>query len=357
MTTTTTPWRAPMPSFYDAANAAKWSYNPDLANLFTEAQDWRSSIRPASTDRRRVCLLPIDMQKDFCFPEGTLYVGGRSGAGAIDDSRRVAEFIYRNLGTISAIRPSFDTHLPVQIFFPTFLNKADGTPIDPHTDVPHASLEKGEFSVSPRAAASLGLDYTWLCQYALHYTKELEKPDSASGQKYVLRIWPFHCMLGMPGHSLVGVVEEAAAFHAFARGTQLFPEVKGGNPLTENYSILRPEVLVAHDGRVIAQKNTRFVQTLLEYDYVIICGQASSHCVKSTIGDLLAEILAKDPALARKVYVMEDCMSPVAVPDGKGGFYADFTADADAALKRFADAGMHVVKSTDPLDTWPDLDL
>ncbi|MDO8408070.1 MAG: nicotinamidase [bacterium] len=362
MTTTTatrfaTPWRAPTPSFFNPDNASRWDHGPDLQALFTEALDWRKSVRSATSDRKRVCLLPIDMQKDFCFPEGTLYVGGRSGTGAIDDSRRLAEFIYRNLGVITAIRPSFDTHLSVQIFFPTFFNTADGKPVAPHTDITHQSLLKGEFSVSPAAAAALGLDYNWLCQYALHYTSELEKPNPQTGQKYCLRIWPFHCMLGMPGHSLVGVVEEAAMFHAFVRGTQLHPEVKGGNPLTENYSILRPEVLLAHDGQVIAQKNTKVIQTLLNYDYVFILGQAASHCVKSTIDDLLYEIMQKDPALARKVYVMADCMSAVAVPDGKGGFYADFTDEATAALKRFADAGMHVVKSTDSLDSWPDLVL
>ncbi|HZI05813.1 MAG TPA: nicotinamidase, partial [Archangium sp.] len=84
-------------------------------------------------------------------------------------------------------------------------------------------------------------------------------------------------------------------------------------------------------------------------------GQAASHCVKSSIDDLLGEILAQDAALARKVYLLTDCMSAVTVPDGKGGFAADFTPQAESALKRFADAGMHLVKSTDPLASWPDL--
>jgi nicotinamidase-related amidase len=77
--------------------------------------------------------------------------------------------------------------------------------------------------------------------------------------------------------------------------------------------------------------------------------------VKSSIDDLLGEIVAQDPALARKVYLLTDCMSAVTVPDGKGGFFADFTPQADAALARFANAGMHLVKSTDPLASWPDL--
>ena len=59
----------------------------------------------------------------------------------------------------------------------------------------------------------------------------------------------------------------------------------------------------------------------------------------------------------RKVYVLEDCMSAVAVPDGKGGFAADFTPQAEAALEQFRKAGMHVVKSTDPIESWPDVQL
>jgi hypothetical protein len=45
-------------------------------------------------------------------------------------------------------------------------------------------------------------------------------------------------------------------------------------------------------------------------------------------------------------------MSSVAVPDGKGGFVADFTDEAKKAFDRFANAGMHLVRSTDPIESW-----
>jgi nicotinamidase-related amidase len=47
---------------------------------------------------------------------------------------------------------------------------------------------------------------------------------------------------------------------------------------------------------------------------VIIAGQAKSHCVAWTIDDLLTEIQSQDPSLAQKVYLLEDCSSPVVVP-------------------------------------------
>jgi nicotinamidase-related amidase len=120
--------------------------------------------------------------------------------------------------------------------------------------------------------------------------------------------------------------------------------------LTENYSVLSPEVLDSADGQPIAQKNARFIKKLLEFDAVLIAGQAKSHCVAWSIDDLLSEIVEYDPQLARKVYLLEDCTSPVVVPG-----IVDFTEQADAAFQRFAEAGMHVVRSTTPMASWPDL--
>ena len=84
----------PVPAFYDPENARRWSYRPDPQALFEEAGRWRSryAIPPSGGDRRKVHLLLVDAQKDFCFPEGTLYVGGRSGTGAMDDNDRIARF-------------------------------------------------------------------------------------------------------------------------------------------------------------------------------------------------------------------------------------------------------------------------
>ena len=56
----------------------------------------------------------------------------------------------------------------------------------------------------------------------------------------------------------------------------------------------------------------------------------------------------EDEELAKKVYLLEDCTSPVVIP----GVY-DYTDDANAAFERFRDAGMHVVQSTDQIDDWP----
>jgi nicotinamidase-related amidase len=148
-------------------------------------------------------------------------------------------------------------------------------------------------------------------------------------------------MLGGIGHALVSAVEEAVFFHCIARHSQTQFEIKGNNPLTEHYSILRPEVLEGADGYPIAQKNMHLIQQLLDFDVVIIAGQAKSHCIAWTVDDLLNEIQQVDPSLAKKVYLLEDCTSPVVVSG-----VVDYTEQADAAFERFAASGMHLIKST-----------
>ncbi len=344
----------PIPAHYQSDQAARFHYRPDEQALLAAAEAWRTQhgLLPAAADRRRVHLLLIDLQKDFCFPEGSLYVGGRSGRGALEDSDRVARFIYRNLGRISDLTCTLDTHFPFQVFFPAFWLDEQGQHPAPHTEVKLETLRAGRLRPNPAMASWLcNGNYAWLQRQVEFYCEQLE----AAG-KYTLYLWPPHCLLGSEGHALAGVVQAARLFHSFARGSRAAMEVKGGHALTENYSVLAPEVLLRHDGKPLAQRNTHFLETLLDADAVIIGGQAASHCVKSTIDDLLGQILAQDPALARKVYLLEDCMSSVAVPDGQGGFYADFTPQAEQALQRYAAAGMHCVRSTEPMDTWPGLD-
>jgi len=307
---------------------------------FNEAKNWAKAndVLPAAKDTFRVCLMPIDVQNSFCLPTGELSV-----IGADQDNVRLCEFIYKNLNNITNISPTLDTHTATQIFHQIFwINDAGDNP-DPMTMISLDDVNSGKWKVNPAVAGSIGVNYMALQKYATHYVEKL----STEG-KYALCIWPMHTMLAGVGHAMVSAVEEAVFFHNVARNSQTNYEIKGVNPLTENYSVLRPEVLDDSKGRPIAQKNTRFIEKLLAYDAIVIAGQAKSHCVAWTIDDLLNEINSKDPTLAKKVYLMEDCTSPVVVPG-----IVDFTEQANDAFNRFKSAGMNVVKSTDPMNTWP----
>lgn len=348
----------PLPPFVDPANAARWTFRPDARRLVTEAETFRKEhgLRPAALDRTRLHLLLIDVQKDFCLPEGTLYVGGRSGTGAIDDSVRIARFLFANLDRITETTVTLDSHLPHQIFFPSFWrNAGGGAPPPPHTVVTADDLRAGRLVPAPGVEAFVaGGDASWLARQVVHYAEALERAG-----RYTLYLWPEHVLLGGEGHALVGAVEEARLFHAYARTAQAAVEIKGRHPLTENYSVFAPEVTSSWDGGSLAERNETFFDRLLAADAIAVAGQASSHCVKSSVDDLLEEILRRDPRLVSKVYVLEDCMSAVAVPDPArtGAFVADFTPQAEAAKERWREAGLRLVKSTDPIESWPGLEL
>ncbi|UCF20181.1 MAG: isochorismatase [Gemmatimonadota bacterium] len=314
-----------------------------------DAADWieKHQVRPAGTDQPAICLFLVDCQNTFCLPEYELFVAGRSGRGAIDDNVRLCQFIYRNLASISLITLTMDTHTALQIFHPAFwVNEAGEHPVGGRTVITSADVESGAWRVNPEVAWSVARgDSDYLERHALHYVRTLTE-----GGKYPLLVWPYHAMLGGIGHALVSALEEAIFFHSLTRRVRPRFEVKGDNPLTEHYSALRPEVMEGPDGRKIGSKNEPLISTLLEYDAVAIAGQAKSHCVAWTLNDLLEEIQARDPALAGKIYLLEDCTSAVVVPG-----VVDFTDQADEAFARFARAGMHVVRSTDPLAAWPGL--
>ncbi|MGD0267214.1 MAG: isochorismatase [Candidatus Methylomirabilota bacterium] len=315
-----------------------------------EAAAWakRYDVPPAASDRKCVCLVIVDCQNTFCIPDFELFVGGRSGTGAVEDNVRLCRFIYQNLGLITEIVPTMDTHTGIQIFHPIFWINDAGKHPSPNTVISLADVERGVWKPNPAVAPSvMGGDVQRLRRHAVHYVTKLTERG-----KYPLMVWPYHSMLGGIGHALVSAVEEALFFHCVGRGSQTHFQIKGGNPLTEHYSVLHPEVREGPDGEPIAERSAGFLQRLLGADLVIVAGQAKSHCVAWTIDDLLTEVRAQDPKLVEKVYLLEDCTSPVVVPD-----VVDFTDQANAAFRRFADAGMHLVRSTDPIFTWPGVGL
>jgi nicotinamidase-related amidase len=330
----------PVPDFYRPDHVGE-VWRVPYEERARDARAWaeQHAISPAAEDAFRICLLAVDVQNTFCIPDFELFVRGRSGTGAVDDNRRLCDFVYRNLGAITQVVPSLDTHRAMQVFHAVWLVDEQGNHPEPYTLVSAEDVADGRWRVNPAAAESLGIDPEYAARQLAMYTQRL-----AQGGKYDLTIWPYHAILGGIGHALVSAVEEAFFFHAIARYSQPDFQVKGEHPLTEHYSMLGPEVKEGPDGEVIAEKNVALIERLLEFDAVIVAGQAKSHCVAWTIDDLLEG----ERRLAERVYLLEDCSSPVVVPG-----VVDYTDDADAAFERFAAAGMHVVRSTERLGEWP----
>src|SRR5262245_50678232 len=187
-----------------------------------EAAAWAAAhaLRPARDDVDRACLLLVDLQNTFCTPGFELFV-----PGAPDDNRRLCEFVYRNLGAITQIVPTLDTHQAMQVFHAAWLVNAEGRHPSPYTVVSAEEVENGVWWAADPAE-----------QHALlSYVRALE----AKG-RYQLTIWPYHAMLGGIGHALVSSVEEAVFFHGIARSSSPSFQVKGDDPRTEHYSALGP---------------------------------------------------------------------------------------------------------------------
>lgn len=303
------------PTFYDPQRIGTLFY-PDIARIAAEAAE--ANFSPAASDSQNVHLVIIDMQVDFCHSRGTLHV-----PGALDDIRRLVEFIYRNAERITNITCSLDSHLPFQIFHPAWWVDDNGNHPAPFTLITYEDIVQGRWRplVAPAQSTS--------------YVKSLEKQA-----KKVLTIWPYHVGIGSVGHALDPELWSAVMWHAMARKSQPTWLTKGSVPLTEHYSIIQPEIPVPN--HPLGGKNKPFLDTLEQADAIIIAGEAESHCVLETVEDLVDEF-ASQPDVLQKIYFLRDCTSAVVHPD------IDFHAIATRQLQAFAAQGINLIDSTDPL--------
>jgi len=318
----------PLPTFYDPSKVS--DVYIERAALVADAGAHYAKlhgVRPSSDDKLRVAAFGIDCQIGFATPGASLFV-----PGAVEDTRRTVEWLYGNLDKITEVAFSLDTHRVFQIFHPAFWIDDAGRHPAPFTAITHADVREGKYKPIAHPAE------------CLEYVKRLE----ASG-KYVLTVWPYHTLLGGLSHALVPALMEAAIFHAVARKAQTHFETKGTHTMTENYSVLAPEVREL-GGKSVGTFNAAFFKMLMAFDRVYVFGQAKSHCVLSTLKDMQEHIAKTDPGLIDKVYVLEDATSPVPAPPIDPLPPAlDFPRIADEAFEALKAAGMHIVKTTDPI--------
>ncbi|MBN1565514.1 MAG: nicotinamidase [Anaerolineae bacterium] len=292
------------------------AFVPDIPSLV--AASTAAKLPPAQADDRRVMLLLVDPQIDFIHADGALSV-----PGAVADTRRTIEWIYNNIEHITAIAASLDSHIPSQIFFPTWWKNAAGAHPDPFTPITSDDVEAGRWTPV--------FEEGW----SRYYVHELE-----SAAKKELMIWPYHTLIGTPGHTITPALYEAIAYHAAGRQSPPTFLHKGAIPKTEHYSLLEPEVKVPDQSQ--GTLNTDFLHMLAGYDLVYVAGQAKSHCVLETVTSVM-NYYADQPDEIAKWRVLTDCMSSVAHPA------IDFEALAMATLHDYAARGLTLVTSQDAI--------
>ncbi len=281
--------------------------NPvDLNEILKKAD--KEGLEPSLKDKERVLFLGIDVQQDF-MDHGALGV-----AGAQKDVERMTRFIYDNIEKISNIAVSMDTHTPHQIFHPCWWIDENGEHPAPYTVITLKDLDEGKWRavINPQASRE--------------YVKHLEQDA-----KKALCIWTYHCMQGTTGAALENQFANMIYFHSVARKAVVQRLVKGQDPMSEMYGIIRPE----YDTK--GYMNLEFLNKLERFDKVLIAGEAKSHCVLESIKQIL-EYYETRPEVTEKVYVLEDCMSSISgYEDMANQMFEDFR-------KRYR---IHLVKSTD----------
>jgi len=145
----------PIPGHFDPARVGE-VWRVDYEARFEDARRWRDAheLQPSADDDFRVALVAVDVQNTFCTPGFELFVGGRSGTGAVDDNRRLCEFLYRNLHRVTRIFPTQDTHQAMQIFHRVFLVDDEGEHPQPYELVSADDIASGRWRANGSSLAS-----------------------------------------------------------------------------------------------------------------------------------------------------------------------------------------------------------
>lgn len=238
-------------------------------------------LTPAHQNQEKILFLGIDVQQDF-MDNGALGVPGAHG-----DVERMTKFIYDNMDKITNIAVSIDTHTPHQIFHPCWWIDENGDNPGPATPITLADLDSGKWRAVINPSASRD------------YVEHLEKDG-----KKTLVVWPYHCIQGTTGCALENQFSNMIYFHSVAKKTVVQRLVKGQDPLSEMYGIIKPE----YDTKNYV--NLDFLNKMENYDKIVIAGEARDFCVYESLKQML-EHYKNNTEVLKKVYVLEDCMSAI----------------------------------------------
>lgn len=227
--------------------------------------------------------LIIDAQYDFCDPNGTLFV-----PGAPDDMRRIAELINVAGHQLDQLFLTLDTHQVLDISHPGFWQNKAGKHPAPFTAITFAELNNGE----------------WLPRFHQQEVKTYLEKLEQNGE-FVHYIWPEHCLAGTKGASLTDVIATAIREWSFRNNKNYITLHKGTHPLTEHFGIFQAQVPMEDVPET--QFNFELLEQLASFDLLLIAGEARSHCVATS----LKQLLLKDRKLASKIIILEDGMSDV----------------------------------------------
>ncbi|MGL4332199.1 MAG: hypothetical protein ACRCZQ_09760 [Bacteroidales bacterium] len=237
---------------------------------------------------KRELLFIVDMQNDFCLPDGKLSV-----PNAMTDVKRLTQFIQKKSNSLQAIILTQDSHQIQDIAHACFWIDSNGEHPSPFTVIKPEDMESDKWKTSDPENTG----------WAKHYLKAL-----ANDGEFVHIIWPEHCITGSEGEAIVPeLMNEVENWARKGNHFEIFR--KGEYPYTEHFGALRANVVV--EDEKTTHLNKKLIERLESFDVIYVAGEAKSHCVATTIKQML-EI----NGLAAKIVILEDCMSDVAGFEG-----------------------------------------
>ena len=263
---------------------------------------------------KKTHMLLIDCQNDFCSPQGSLFV-----TGADQDMSRLSNLIDRLGNKITDIHATLDSHQPIQIFFESYWRDSNGNHPAPFTMIGVEDVEKRTWTPVIEGARQRSLDYV----------KSLRDQG-----KYCLLIWPYHTIIGSWGASLVPSVSDSLVNWCKIKRNKVDFCIKGDNPFTEMFSVFKAEVPDNADPNTTL--NGGLIERINAADEILIAGEALSHCVKSSVEDLINEV---GESFAKKFVFLQDASSSV----------TGFEKNGEDFIKEMKKIGMRFTTTTDYL--------
>jgi len=278
-----------------------------------------------------VQLIIVDPQNDFMgnddgspltetLSNGTVRTASLSVKGGVSDMKRAAKLIGRIGSRLSDIHVTMDSHHTMHIAHPEMFVDENGKHPAPYTIITPDDFKAG----------------IWRARNPAHRARVQKYLNDLYATGAIHMIWPPHCRIGTWGHNV-----EANLEVALTKWERDFMGVvdyvtKGSSVWTEHFGGLMAEVQDPDDPST--QLNTGLIKTGQEADLTGFLGEASSHCVLKTVGQLADNIGDEH---IKKMVLISDCMSPVPQPPGG----PDFPAIAAQFLKDMQARGMTVMKA------------
>jgi len=303
-------------------------------------------------------VLIIDPQNDFSDVNETdrKQPGSLSVPGASSDYSKIIDFISKN--PIDEVHISLDTHNDRHIGHPGFWDR-----ISPNGKRTHADDTDGLTILSindenvitgfhiirqtttqyiPRMYDTESYDA--LCQYVYNYLHFFN--SSENKHKQLPWIWPNHCLEGSKGHLIAKELQTfLRSWQRADKGRSVKYHIKGQNNLAEMFSIFSAEKPVSVTESYILRSylytgqgvdispatgsdnykkthklinlettfNHELMSQLLgDNNRVFICGEAKTHCVKSSIIDLMEHASqSSKPVNSSRIVLLANMTSPI----------------------------------------------